>query len=172
MKECTQLTYNRPSDSWENGKESELEKLAKGRGQGQRATKPLFLLLLSSPFLFLCSPFRATVHYAWNRLVQSGLESFFQCRCKGSIDVHLGAFDILKAHTHAAAIPALALVKRHFFLFSVLLQRKVFGDLFLTMVFYRRSKRLKIFSETFFTKYLYKRESNTLKRMCIMYTYT
>ena len=40
---------------------------------------------------------------------------FFQCRCKGSIDVHLGAFDILKAHTHAAAIPALALVKRHFF---------------------------------------------------------
>ena len=33
----------------------------------------------------------------------------------GSIDVHLGAFDILKAHTHAATIPALALVKRHFF---------------------------------------------------------
>lgn len=29
-------------------------------------------------------------------------------------DVHLGAFGILKAHTHAAAIPTLALVKRHF----------------------------------------------------------
>ena len=27
----------------------------------------------------------------------------------------LGAFDILKAHTQAATIPALALVKRHFF---------------------------------------------------------
>ena len=54
-------------------------------------------------------------HYAWNRLVHSGPENFFQCRCKGSIDVHLGAFDILKAHTHAATIPALALVKRHFF---------------------------------------------------------
>ena len=32
------------------------------------------------------------------------------------------AIDILKAHTHAAIIPALALVKRHLFLlFSVLL---------------------------------------------------
>ena len=29
--------------------------------------------------------------------------------------VHLGAFDIFKAHTHAATIPALACVKRHFF---------------------------------------------------------
>ena len=57
----------------------------------------------------------STVHYPWNRLVHSGLESFFQCRCKGSIDVHLGASDISKAHTHTAAIPALALVKRHFF---------------------------------------------------------
>ena len=55
------------------------------------------------------------MHYAWNTLVHSGPESFFQCRCKGSIDVHLGAFDILKAHTHAATIPALARLKRHFF---------------------------------------------------------
>ena len=31
------------------------------------------------------------------------------------MDVHLGAFDILKAHTQAATIPALAFVKRHFF---------------------------------------------------------
>ena len=28
-------------------------------------------------------------------LVHSGPESFLQCCCKGSIDVHLGAFDIL-----------------------------------------------------------------------------
>ena len=32
-----------------------------------------------------------------------------------AIDVHLGVFDILKARTHAATIPALACVKRHFF---------------------------------------------------------
>ena len=73
-------------------------------------------------------------------LVHSWPESFFQCGCKGSIDVHLGAFDILKAHTHAATIAALALVKRQFFC---------------------RSKRVKIFSETFVTKYLYKGDSNT-----------
>ena len=32
MKECTYLTCNRPSDSWEKAKKSELEKKAKGRG--------------------------------------------------------------------------------------------------------------------------------------------
>ena len=53
-------------------------------------------------------------------------------------------------------------------LFSFLLWRKVFGDLFLMMVFHRRSKRVKIFSETFVTKYLYKRDSNTSKRTCIL----
>ena len=37
----------------------------------------------------------------------------------------------------------------------------VFGDLFLPMVFHRQSKRVKIFSETFVTKYLYKRDYNT-----------
>ena len=84
---------------------------------------------------------------------------------QGSIDVHLGAFDILKAHSHAATIPALACVKRHF---SALLQWKFFGDLFLPMVFHRRSKRVKIFSETFVTKYLYKRDHNTSKRTCII----
>ena len=85
---------------------------------------PSYTLPSSSTFVFLRSPFRATahyplstVHYAWKRLVHSEPESFFQCRCKGSIDVHLGAFDILEAHTHAATIPALALVKRHFFSF-------------------------------------------------------
>ena len=48
MKKSTQLTCNRPSDSWQKGKKSELEKMAKGRGQGERAKEPLFLLLLSS----------------------------------------------------------------------------------------------------------------------------
>ena len=57
------------------------------------------------------------------------------------IYVHLGVFDILKARTHAATILALACVKRHFFLFSVLLWRQVFGDLFLMMMFHRRWKR-------------------------------
>ena len=143
-----------------------------------RKVLPTLSLLLSSTFVFLRSPFRATVHYplstvhyAWNRLVHSGLESFFQCRCKGSIDVHLGAFGILKAHTHAAAIPAgLALVKRHFF--SIFRFAVYFGYLFLTMVLHRRLKRVKVFSEMFVTKYLYKRDSNTLKRTCIMCTYT
>ena len=36
------------------------------------------------------------------------------------------------------------------------------------MVFHHRSKRVKIFSETFVTKYLYKRDSNTSKRTCIL----
>ena len=97
--------------------------MAKGRGKGERTKEPLFLLLLSpsyslprlfssvlhfAPLSTIHYPL-STVRYAWNRLVHRGLESFFQCRCKGSIDVHL------KAHTHTAAIPALALVKRHFF---------------------------------------------------------
>ena len=76
------------------------------------------------------------------------------------------AIDILKAHTHAAIIPALALVKRHLFLlFSVLL---CFRRFFFMMVFHRRSKRVKIFSETFVTKYLYKRDSNKSKRTFIL----
>ena len=36
------------------------------------------------------------------------------------------------------------------------------------MVFLRRSERVKICSETFVTKYLYKRDSNTSKRTCIL----
>ena len=36
------------------------------------------------------------------------------------------------------------------------------------MVFHRRSKRVKILSETFVTKYLYNRDSNTSKRTCIL----
>ena len=40
------------------------------------------------------------------------------------------------------------------------------------MVFHRRSKVVKTFSETFVTKYLYKRDSNTSKRTCIfIYSY-
>ena len=110
----------------------------------------------------------STVHYAWNRLVHSGPESFFQCRCKGSTDVHFGAFDILKAHTHAATIPASALVKRHFVsIFRFAAQERFLAFCFWRMVFHRRSKRVKIFSETFVIKYLYKRDSNTSKRTCI-----
>ena len=55
---------NRPSDSCENAKKSGLEKMAKGRGQGEMAKGPPTLShLLSSMFVFLRSPFRATVHY-------------------------------------------------------------------------------------------------------------
>ena len=144
--------------------------MTKRRGQGERAKEPLFLLLLSpsqslqrlfssvlhsAPLSTIHYPL-STFHYAWNRLVHSGLKSFSQCRCKGSIDVHKsGAFDIL--------INALALVnkKRHIFPFSVSLQRKVFGDLFLTIVFHRRQKRVKIFSGTYVTKHLYKSDSKT-----------
>ena len=50
-----------------------------------------------------------------SRPVHSGPQRFFQCRWKESINVHLGAFDILKAHTLATTIPALARLKRHFF---------------------------------------------------------
>ena len=126
MKECTYLTCNRPSNSWEKAKKSELEKMAKGRGQGERAKGPPTLsLLLSSTFVFLRSPFRATVHYplstvhyAWNRLVHSGPENFFSNAdardLQMSIQEHLTS---LKAHTHAATIQALALVKRHFFFY-------------------------------------------------------
>ena len=99
--------------------------MAKGRGWGERGRKNLFSSSYSLPltlFHFCFPPFSiwrhcplSTVHYAWNRLVHSGPESFLQCCCKGSIDVHLGAFDILKAHTHAATIHALARLKRHFF---------------------------------------------------------
>ena len=55
--------------------------MAKG-GVWERGRK---VLLLSSTFVFLRSPFRDTVHYPWNRLVHSGPDSFFQCRCKWSI---------------------------------------------------------------------------------------
>ena len=67
---------------------------------------------------------------------------FFQCRCKGSTDFHLGAADILKAHTHAATIPDLALVKPTFFS-TFRCPLELF--LLLLMVFHRRSKRVKIF---------------------------
>ena len=112
--------------------------MAKGRGWGERGRKNLFSSSYSLPltfFHFCFPPFSiwrhcplSTVHYAWNRLVHSGPESFFQCRCKADLQI---AIDILKAHTHAATIPALALVKRHLFLsFSVLLcfRRFVFYD--------------------------------------------
>ena len=45
-----------------------------------------------------------------------GQRVFFQWRCRGSIDAILEHLSFLKAHDHAATIPALAF----FFLFSVL----------------------------------------------------
>ena len=116
MKECTYLTCNRPSDSWEKAKKKWAKRNGEGAGLGREGKRSFYSLslLFSSTFVFLRSPFRAPVHYAWNRQVHSGPEGFFQCRCKWSIDVHLGAFDILKAHTQAATIPALACEKRHY----------------------------------------------------------
>ena len=114
MKECSYLTCNRPSDSWKKAKKKWAGKNGEGAGLGRQGKRSFYSLTLT---LFnVCFPppsFRATVHYAWNRLVHSGPESFFHC--KWSMDVHLGAFDVLKAHTQAATIPALACVKRHFF---------------------------------------------------------
>ena len=95
--------------------------MGKGKEKGERAKDPSTLRPLTLfPVCFLPFPTSrhcplSTIHYAWNRLVDSGPESSFQWRFKGSIDAHLGAFDILKAHTHAATIPALARLKRHFF---------------------------------------------------------
>ena len=60
---------------------------------------------------------------------------------------------LLKAHTHAATIPALAFETPLFSVFRFAVEES-FCDLFLIMVFHRRSKRVKIFSETFVTKYL------------------
>ena len=62
MKECTYLTCNRRSDSWENGKKSELEKITKGRGQGEGAKEPLSRHLLS---LSYCLPrlFSFVLHF-------------------------------------------------------------------------------------------------------------
>ena len=94
--------------------------MAKG-GVWERGRK---VLLLSSTFVFLRSPFRATVHhplsnihYAWNRLVHRGPESFFQCRCKGSIDVHLGAFDIFKSSYSSCNYSCFSISKTPLFFF-------------------------------------------------------
>ena len=94
--------------------------MAKG-GVWERGRK---VLLLSSTFVFLPSPFRATVHhplsnihYAWNRLVHRGPESFFQCRCKGSIDVHLGAFDIFKSSYSSCNYSCFSISKTPLFFF-------------------------------------------------------
>ena len=148
--------------------------MAKGRGQGERAKGSPTLSSHSIPRLFSSVPHFALLSTIcplrlkqassqWARQFFSNVDS---SDLQMSIQEHL---TFLKAHTHAATIPALASVKRHcFLLFSVLLQRKFFDDLFLMMVFHRRSKRVKIFSETFLTKYLYKRDSNTSKRTCIL----
>ena len=84
--------------------------MAKGQGKGERAKgSPTLSLLLFSTFVFLRSPFRATVHYPLSTIhcplsttpgigyFIVGQKVFFQWRCKGSIDVHLGAFAIFKS---------------------------------------------------------------------------
>ena len=115
MKECTYLTCNRPSNSWEKAKKKWARKNGEGAGLGREGERSSYSLPLTL-FNVCFPPFPISRHCPpWNRLVHSGPESFFQCRCKWSIDVHLGVFDILKARTHAATIPALACVKRHFF---------------------------------------------------------
>ena len=124
MKECTKLTCNRPSESWEKAKKSKLEKMAKGRERRERGRKILLISPSYSLLRLFCSiphfvPL-STIHCPL-RLEQASLRwarEFFPIPMQGSIDVHLGAFDILKAHSHAATVPALACVKRHF---SVLL---------------------------------------------------
>ena len=118
MKECTYLTCNRPSDSWENAEKKGARKHGEGRGQGERAKDPLTLsLLLSSTFVFLRSPFRDTVPLGTGQFIV-GQKVFSSADASDlAIDVHLGVFDILKARTHAATIPALACVKRHFFFY-------------------------------------------------------
>ena len=73
MKECTLLTCNRPSGRWEKAKKSELEKWRLD-GVRERGQKILLLsaLLLSSPFVFFRSPFRATVHYPLSTTLGTG----------------------------------------------------------------------------------------------------
>ena len=147
--------------------------MAKGQGQGVRAKgSPTLSLLLSSTFVFLRSPFRAAVHYPLSTTPGLGQfivgqRIFFQCRCKGSIDVHLGASDIFKSSYSRCNYSCFSISKTplFFFYFPFCRRGKFFGDLFLMMVFHRRLKRVKMF----FTVYrLYKRDSNTSKRTCIL----
>ena len=149
--------------------------MAKGQGQEERAKGPPYSLPLTL-FHVCFPPFPISRHCPLStihcplRLEQASSQWAREFFSNGdardlqmSIQEHL---PFLKAHDHAATIPALALVKRHFFSISVLLQRKVFGDLLLMMVFHRRSKRVKMFSETFVTMYPYKRDR---KRMLKVY---
>ena len=65
-----------------------------------------------------------------------------------AIDVHLGVFDILKARTHAATIPSLACVKRHFFFyFPFCCRGKFLAICFLRWCFIVDRNELKYFLE-------------------------
>ena len=125
-----------------------------GRGLEERANDPPTLRPLTlfhvcfPPFPISRQCPLSTVHYAWNRLVHSGPESFFQWRYKESIDAHLGAFDILKAHSHAATISALARLKRHFFFyFPFCCRRKFLAICFWWWCFIVDRNELKYFLE-------------------------
>ena len=163
MKECTYLTCNRRSDSWENGKKSELEKITKGR-RGERTSfpPPTLSLLLSSTSVFFRPPFRATVHYPLSTTPETGQFIVYQ-RGFSNADArdlqmskqeHLTSKSSHSRYNYSCCSCSISKTPL-FFLFSVVLYRKVFGYLFLMMVFHRRSKRIKIFSKTFVTKYLY-----------------
>ena len=162
MKECTYLTCNRRSDSWENGKKSELEKITKGRGQGEGAKEPLSRHLLSPSY---CLPrlFSSVLHFVPLSttpetgqfiVYQRGFSNADARDLQMSKQEHLTSKSSHSRYNYSCCSCSISKTPL-FFLFSVVLYRKVFGYLFLMMVFHRRSKRIKIFSKTFVTKYLY-----------------
>ena len=84
MKECTYLTCNRPSNSWEKAKKKWARKNGEGAGLGREGERSSYSLPLTL-FNVCFPPFPISRHCPpWNRLVHSGPESFFQCRCKWS----------------------------------------------------------------------------------------
>ena len=165
MKECTQLTCNRPSDSWKKlmKKKVSQKKVAKGRGQGKGAKEPLFPHLLSPSYSFP-RLFSFVLHFTPLstiicplRLEQTSSQctrEFFPMQMQRIHRCPLRSIQHFKSSYSCCNYSCLSKTP-HFFLFSVLLYRKVFGDLFLIMVFHPQSKRVKTFSETFLTKYLY-----------------
>ena len=136
--------------------------------EGERSSSSLPLTLFYvcfPPFPMLRHCLLPTAHYAWNRLVHSG-QRVFSKPTQGIYRCPFRSIWNLKAHTHVATILAFARLKRHFFsIFRFAVEE---SDLFLMMVFHRRSKQVKIFSETFVTKYLSKLDHNTSKRACTL----
>ena len=106
MNECTQLTCNRPSDSWGKSKEKLARKNGEGAGLGREGERSSYSLPFTL-FHVCFPPFPISRHcplstasYASNRLVHSGLESVFQADATNlqmSIQGHLD----LKAPTYS-----------------------------------------------------------------------